>query len=309
MQTVVQNHMRGRVLHICGDIIYLEMGKTDGTSLREEKGPFASENARLIAHRAAEARLRSLNDGPPPLYTNSYLIIDADRAVMKLDAECSDDPTKLAIVSVCDLSLVLRVQWGAKRFSNASWCAYTDSDDAPAQTLHDYVQASLGKQLVRFANGDALDCTRPNMISCPPLTPPDQLIRINSDEPDSTGHYTGLTLQSPQPTTYKNGRWRLVWTVGGKQKFEYFPLSSWTDEEKNRVKEVALAMRASKIEAMKAQNTGIETWADQHPQFTRVAESATSALVTRNTKFQLRVHDNDFYVGSHLRGRVSKHGL
>src|SRR4051794_22494885 len=35
------NHLRGRVLRICGDLVYMEMRKSDGTIVRQETGPFA----------------------------------------------------------------------------------------------------------------------------------------------------------------------------------------------------------------------------------------------------------------------------
>jgi hypothetical protein len=298
------------VLRICGDVIYLEMKKKDGTLIRQEWGPFDTENARLTAHRAATQLLFSLNAGPPEQYTNRWgeAVNTPGSAVLLLDAEFSEDPTRKAVVSRCDVANVLRAQWGAKQLSDGSWYAFTDNPLVPARTLHDYLLVSMGRRLVRFRDGNALNCVRENMESCPPPSAPAELIEIDASEPDHDGNYKGLCFQNGSGS-YPHGRWRLKWKLGGQPQSTNRSLKSATSEEKERVKQQLLLNRARLIETMNSQS--IQTWAEKHPE-TSVAAAAlpvsSQQPIMRNSQFQFTIDENGFNFGSHLRGRVSQHG-
>jgi hypothetical protein len=304
------NHLRGRVLLICGDIVYTEMRKRDGTIVRRETGPFADESARLVALQSARQTLLSLNAGPPMQYTNRYLAADEDYpdcAAILLDAEFSEDATQPVIVNKCDLPFVLREQWGAKKLSDGKWCAVTDGDHAPAHTLHDYLQVSFGRRLVKFADGNALNCSRSNMQACPLGAPSDAIIQIDASDPKSDGKIKGLAFEKGAGT-YPHGRWRLKYSVDGKATTTDKCPKNGTESEKERTKQLILAKRTQLIEIMRSQNT--KTWADQHPEASLLSGVAVPLQLVpmRNTAFPSQSHTNGFHFGSHLRGRVSQHG-
>ena len=304
------NHLRGRVLLICGGIIYMEMRKRDGTIMRSETGPFADERARLVALQSARQTLLSLNAGPPVQYTNRYVAADADYpdcAVILLDAEFSEDATQVVRINKCDLPFVLREQWGAKKLSDDKWCAVTVSDHASAHTLHDYLQGSFGRRLLRFADGNALNCSRSNMQACLIVAASDAVIEIDASEPKSDGKIKGLAFEKGAGT-YPHGRWRLKYSVDGKATTTDKCPKNGTDAEKERTKQLILAKRTQLIETMRAQKT--QTWADQHPEASLLSGVAAPLRLgpMRNTAFAAHTHDTGFHFGSHLRGFVSQHG-
>jgi len=248
------NHLHGRVLPICGGIIYMEMRKRDGTIVRQETGPFADELARLAAMESTRQNWMALNAGPPVQYTNRYLAVDPDRAAILLDAEFSEDATQAVRINKCDLPFVLREQWGAKKLSDGSWCAVTDGDHAPAHTLHDYLQVSFGRRLVRFADGDALNCSRSNMQACPIVAASEPVIEIDASEPNANGKIKGLNFETGA-ATYPHGRWRLKYSLNGKATSVNRSVLQGTEAEKEKARQLILAERARLIDAMNLRNT------------------------------------------------------
>jgi hypothetical protein len=314
-------HLRGSVELICGGVVYLEMRKTSGELCRREKGPFQHAWQLEDEIQRSKKLLADLNAELPFLqYTNSYIqTLDPDRVMVRLDADFSEDSMQTVVIDSRDLEYVMRYQWGAKKLSDG-WYAFTNSPLVFSPWLHDYLVGAAGGRFARFADTITRNCSRSNLVVMPKLTPTDELIEINSDEPTADGTYKHVYFDKPQ-RKYRYGRWRLKWTHGSTEKSAIFKLSADTAEAKASAKQLCLDRRAELIAIARAQtreprdSAAVEhAWVDTHAEARKAQSNADILLaslmplfVTPNESFQSELHSDGFNFGPFLRGKLSKH--